>query len=367
MDLSEMKKTLLAVASSMLFSSAILAADVSIYGVIDSGFAYSHVDLDNHQGEKTSFSLNSGQEAGSRFGFKGKETLQNNVTVGFVLESGINIDTGSNSISGTLFNRESSLYIEGPYGKLGLGRIGSFNQALGSWALLPRISALGPSFGSYAAHIGNSFSCASYMDNTVAYGSPNFGGFKLYALYSMGSEGLENKSDTDRYYAAAFTYDSSVMTLYGALDSTVYGHNQNPAGNDSLTLTFGGSYKIKSSKVYLGVQYFNDIKGTTLGGIIKTDAVRNKYIFEGYSISLSGETPLFGGLGRAALSFIDAERSNTSTDVNRYVATVSYDYPLGKRTNIYAAVSYMNDKMKEESTTWNPVAYTGMLGVRHRF
>ena len=361
-----MKKTLVAVSTATFLSSTCLAADVSVYGVVDSGVAYSHVDLDNQQRETSSFSLNSGQEAGSRFGFKGQETLQNNVTVGFVLESGINTDTGSNAVTDTFFNREASLYIEGRYGKLGLGRIGSFNQALGSWALIPRISAMGPSFGSYAAHIGNVFSCASYMNNTVAYSSPKFGGFKLFALYNMGSEGMENKSSSDRYYAAAFTYDSSVMALYGAVDSTNYSNAQSSDSDDSLTITFGGSFKFDSSKIYLGVQYFNDVKGSTLGGIIKTDAVRSKYLLEGYSVSLSSETPLFNGIGRVALAFIDAERSDTSVDVNRYVATIAYDYPLSKHTNVYAAVSYMNDKIKDE-TTWDPVAYTGMLGLRHKF
>ena len=41
-----MKKTLAAVAVLGAFAGSALAADVQLYGIVDEGLAYSHVDLD---------------------------------------------------------------------------------------------------------------------------------------------------------------------------------------------------------------------------------------------------------------------------------------------------------------------------------
>ena len=41
-----MKKTIVAVAVLGAFAGSALAADVTLYGVVDTGFAYSHVDSD---------------------------------------------------------------------------------------------------------------------------------------------------------------------------------------------------------------------------------------------------------------------------------------------------------------------------------
>ena len=83
-----MKKTLAAVAVLGAFAGSALAADVQLYGIVDEGLAYSHVDLDGAADATDSFSMNSGMQSGSRFGFKGTEDLGNGLTVGFVLENG---------------------------------------------------------------------------------------------------------------------------------------------------------------------------------------------------------------------------------------------------------------------------------------
>ena len=83
-----MKKTLTAVAVLGALSGATLAADVTLYGVIDTGFTYQHTE-----GGDDSFAMTSGSYAGPRFGFKGTEKLGDDLTVGFILEEGFNSDT----------------------------------------------------------------------------------------------------------------------------------------------------------------------------------------------------------------------------------------------------------------------------------
>ena len=90
-----MKKTLAAVAVLGAFAGSALAADVQLYGIVDTGIGYNHVDADGLGEDTDSFEMKSGQASGSRWGLKGTEDLGNGLTVGFILEDGFSSDTGS--------------------------------------------------------------------------------------------------------------------------------------------------------------------------------------------------------------------------------------------------------------------------------
>ena len=146
-----MKKTLAAVAVLGAFAGSALAADVQLYGIVDLGFNYTHIDGDLHNGigydDKDTFEMKSGQQSGSRFGFKGTEDLGNGLTVGFVLENGFSADTGADNA--TFFDRESMLFLQGGFGKVAFGRIGSFNQGQGSFSKIGMLTPFGTSWGDY--------------------------------------------------------------------------------------------------------------------------------------------------------------------------------------------------------------------------
>ena len=136
-----MKKTLAAVAVLGAFAGSALAADVQLYGIVDEGLAYSHVDLDGAADATDSFSMNSGMQSGSRFGFKGTEDLGNGLTVGFVLENGFSADTGADNDDylkdsqhgdegKTNVDRYASLAVTGTVGNLQfVGAYENFNHA----------------------------------------------------------------------------------------------------------------------------------------------------------------------------------------------------------------------------------------------
>ena len=109
------KKSLAAVALLGAFAGSAFAADVTLYGVVDEGFLYTHKDADKTGVDAVDkLELKSGIQAGSRWGLKGTEDLGNGLKVGFVLESGFNADDGTQGVSGTMFNREASLMSWGP-------------------------------------------------------------------------------------------------------------------------------------------------------------------------------------------------------------------------------------------------------------
>ncbi len=116
-----MKKTLAAVAVLGAFAGSALAADVQLYGIVDTGLRYTHFDADSDAAgydATDSFGIQSGNQSGSRFGFKGTEDLGNGLTVGFILENQFNSDDGSLTDDDHFFRRESSLFLQGGFGKL---------------------------------------------------------------------------------------------------------------------------------------------------------------------------------------------------------------------------------------------------------
>ena len=382
-----MKKTLAAVAVLGAFAGSALAADVQLYGIVDTGVGYNHVDVDGlGDGQDIdTFQMKSGQASGSRWGLKGTEDLGNGLTVGFILEDGFSSDNGADSAP--MFNRESSLFIEGGFGKLAMGRMGSLNNGQSSWAKVGMINAFGTSdWGDYSVQVGNVMSTAAQWDNMVAYQTPDFAGFKVYAQYGMGNavtdyDSVENESSSDRYYALGATYNNGPFAAYFAVDSINYASWDNKTGtgedmDDSLTVTLGGSYDFEAVKVYLGAQYFDEVKLSNFKGVIKAAGVGQSNKVKGYGISLTGDAPVLGGKAMFGIGYTDAESADSEdktadVELQRYVVSVGYDYPFSKRTDVYAVASYMQDswedKSKAEKVDADPSAYTFYVGLRHRF
>ena len=394
-----MKKTLAAVAVLGAFAGSALAADVQLYGIVDLGVGYNHVDADGFGEDSDSFGMKSGQASGSRWGIKGTEDLGNGLTVGFILENGFTADDGVDSEP--MFNRESSLFIEGGFGKFAMGRIGSINNGQSSWAKVGMISAFGTSdWGGYSAQVGNIMATAGQWDNMIAYQTPSFAGFKLYAQYSMGKKlsdkyndgtgyvektwGDENESTSDRYYAIGATYNNGPFAAYFAVDSMNYssasldtdGSLKFSDTDDSLTVTLGGSYDFEVVKVYLGAQYFDEVKLDSMGGVIKAvKASGYNTMVKGYAVSLSADAPLWGGKGMIGFGYTDAESADSEisteadVDLQRYVVSLGYDYSFSKRTDVYAVASWMMDSYENKAGAkdGDPSACTLYVGLRHRF
>lgn len=78
------KKTLAAAAILGAFAGSAFAADVTLYGVIDTGFSYQNKSVDGKD-DVNNFQMKTGQQNGNRWGLKGTEDLGNGLKVGFVL------------------------------------------------------------------------------------------------------------------------------------------------------------------------------------------------------------------------------------------------------------------------------------------
>ena len=379
-----MKKTLAAVAVLGAFAGSALAADVQLYGLIDTGLQYLHSDIDMANMDATDrFSMESGMASGSRFGFKGTEDLGNGLTVGFVLENGFTSDDGNEK--GVFFDRESSLFLQGGFGKVAFGHMGSINNGTSSWAKYGMISAFGTSWGDYAAQAGTWAMGAGLWDNMISYQTPTFAGFTVYAQYAMGNAGarkVENESSSDRYYALGATYANGPLNLYFAVDSINYasatiseqGVTTVTDMDDSLTVTLGGNFDFEVVKLFAGAQYFDEIQLSKMKGAVQLKNTGFAAKMEGWSLGVSASIPAAGGTVLVGAAYLDAEAAGSVTgeakddELNRWIVSAGYDYPFSKRTDVYGVVTYNQDQMDYSTANdRDPSVYGVMVGLRHKF
>ena len=404
-----MKKTLAAVAVLGAFAGSALAADVQLYGIVDTGFQYLSADSDVTGSDSVNkFSMESGMQSGSRFGLKGTEDLGNGVTVGFILESQFSSDTGALADEDHFVRRESSLFLEGGFGKVAFGRMGSINGGVSSWAKYGVMSAFGTSWGNFSAQAGNWAVGGGLWDNMIAYETPSFAGFKIFAQYGMGntlsdkyvnadgetvetSWGTENESSSDRYYAIGASYANGPLNLYFAVDSTNYSSaslvNGTETGeltygdqDDSLTITLGGNYDFEVVKLFAGAQYFDEVKLSKLNGAVNYDTTfTNGFAgrVKGWSVGVSGSIPVAGGQVLVGAAYLDAEAADSiktegvkDDELSRWIVSAGYDYPLSKRTNVYGVVTYNQDSLEYGTANkddTDPYVFGVMVGLRHKF
>lgn len=383
------KKTLAAAAVLGAFAGSAFAADVTLYGVIDYGFNYQHVDTDAAGTDASdSFRMMSGQNSGSRFGLKAQEDLGNGLQVGFVLENGFDADDGSFDGNGDdkIFGREAQLNLSGAFGTVSFGRVGQLASANGSFGILGGAS---PFSGGWQDSVGQKFVFANgfaRFDNTVTYVTPEFAGLKVYAQYSFQNSskeaGTEGKSSVDRYYGVGATYTNNNLYLVGIVDSMNWGTQLGDTGrslDDQLAVTLGGAYDFGVAKLYASGQYFDNAKAVGQKRATETGSIADGYSFatlegaEGWGLNVGVGVPVFGGTAKAQVAYMDAESTrNSDMNVSRWSLAAGYDYNLSKRTMVYTAAAYTRDDVSEQyqattHTGSNPSTVEVMAGIVHKF
>lgn len=388
-----MKKTLAAVAVLGAFAGSALAADVTLYGLIDTGLVYEHADGDKTVDATNNFQLRGGTNSGSRFGLKGAEDLGNGYKVGFVLENGFDSDDGTFDSNGDnrIFGREAQLYVAGPFGTLSAGRVGQLASANGTFGLLGVTSPFSSGWGD---SIGPKFVTANgwaRFDNTLTYATPTFAGLTVYAQYSFdtnsqdkktatSTHGVEGQSSVDRYYGLGAKYVNGGLTLVGVVDSINYATVGDQAVDgskmdDALTVTIGGNYDFGVAKPYLLGQYFKNVKKFGQKNVGADSTFAKGYDFtgangaKGWGLAAGVDVPAFGGTAKALVGYGDAEGvDNSDYEVSRWVFSLGYAYNLSKRTSLYTGASYMRDDVSNTGVAdYNPSSVEVTAGLIHKF
>ena len=360
-----MKKSLIALAVLSASSVAFAASNVTLYGVVDASAVVSKAG-----GQDTTVSMNSGFRNGSRWGIRGVEELGNGYAVGFILEQGYNMDTGNENTTGKQFSRESKLYVQGNFGQLGFGRLGSLaggaqsNNMLTGWAL--GTSYGGGSWTSIARNSG------TRLDNAIAYGSPEFGGLKVSAMYSNGVVADDNGkkwSDNTHYYGIGAQY-----TLGGFKNSLIFEAVDNKGQADA-----GYSLAKSDKTAYL----INLGLGYDFGTWTPMFAYQYNWQDEGVKANifgLSAAVKLGGGTAKLGARYAfgknDGALEGAEDKLRVWTLNAAYEYPLSKRTTAWVYGGYADGSkgLKKEYTKHmkasDAVNYNGFqfaVGMTHNF
>ena len=387
-----MKKTLLALTVLGAFAGSAMAADVTLYGKIDTGVKFTATDFDmkaaNGQDDKHSFEMASGTNSGSRFGLKGTEDLGNGVKVGFVLENGFDSDDGSFDANGDdkMFGREAIVFLEGGFGKVAFGRMGIMNSTAGSFSM-GNFTPFGTGWGNVGDQnmLWDGSTFATRWDNMISYSTPEFAGLKVTAQYSFGSEtkdadgkviGEEGKSSRDRYYGIGANYANGGLNIIAIVDS-VNKKSYPVAGDvdDALRATFGGSYDFGFVKPFVAFAYVKDGSIKDFDKVYETLNGKDFGTWDSYGVSLGATAPVLSGTAYGMIGYMSAENQTdggnmvAGDELDRWMVGVGYEYPLSKRTFLYADGGYMQDSydFKDGSGGFDPKSCQFALGLVHNF
>ena len=377
------KKTLAAVAVLGAFAGSAFAANVTMYGIIDTGLGYTSTDK-GYGEDVNKFDMRSGQNSASRFGVKGEEDLGNGVKVGFSLENGFSSDDGKLSTANRLFDREALLYVAGDFGELGMGRQGELASGNGRYGLFGgKVSPFSTGWSDIAGHkyvMGAGF---GRMDNSVTYKTPTFAGFNVLAQYSFKKDNeseeykdnREGSSAVDRQYALGASFTAGDLYLTGIVTQTNLQSLGKKDVEDPLTVSLGGNYDFGVAKLYVATQYFKD-SDLSVKQIDRYDEKSNKTgcqdasQFDGYGLSVGADVPAFGGTAKVLVGYMDAEDQSTAAqDVQRYTFSVGYEYPLSKRTFVYGGAGYYMDSYDKVDVGHDDKASVAAVnaGLVHKF
>ena len=228
-----MKKSLTALAVLGVFAGSAMAADVTLYGALDTGFEYFHHKTTNFDGTSVkddTFDMQTGWDTGNRWGLKGSEDLGNGYKVSFKLESGFNGDDGTMGQGSRLFGREAGLTLSGPFGSVAFGRFGGIASSCGTYDMLGYVESFDGGDGDVWG-----FAASDRYDNMVVYQTPRFAGLQATVQYSFKTDtnenatddfsGAEGTSDAQRYASIGLSGEYGPAQFAVGYELTKYGSN----------------------------------------------------------------------------------------------------------------------------------------------
>ncbi len=306
-------------------------SSVTLYGLIDTSIAYATTP-----GGRIG-KLDSGHMNGSRFGFKGSEELGGGLRANFLLEAGINSDTGlsgqNQGAGAKFFGRGALMGLSGGFGEVRMGRtlatISSEVQAVGD----PFGLGGGGNLQGIQPAIGRS-------NNTVWYQTPSLAGFILKASYSFGERAnVGGNSDKSGDHAAisAFYADAalsgalSYTTLRHPVDqSTVRWLNSSVAYNFGAFKLFGSFATFKNPSAAITPAVHADLDNNAqLAGLPLVGYYAGQ---DDRSASLGVAVP-FGASTILAQAVRVDDRGPLDRDATQF--GIAYLYALSKRTTLY--------------------------------
>ena len=275
-----MKYTFVTISLALAAPAAFAQTSVSLYGIID-------LDGQYLSGHAKQLLVTSGGQSGSRIGFKGSEDLGSGYYADFVLEGGINVDTGGSAQGGQLFGRQAFGALRTPFGTASAGRQYSsvYIQSSGEFSEFSNVSVgattavIGGFAGGYEPIRGSANNTATStatgselngsparVNDSFRYITPVFEGFKASFLYGAGEIAGQTNQQRLYDYSLRYTNDSlDAMVSYVDDKATNGGAPANLQTKVGIT-TASAAYTFGSFKLEGGYLVLNDKRPANLDG-----------------------------------------------------------------------------------------------------
>ena len=354
------KKSLAALAVLGAAAGYASAADVTLFGVVDTGLIYTHQTFaDDSKADVNNFAMDSGVSSASRFGLKGTEELGNGLKVGFKLENGFQSDSGALKSEKRIFDREASVSLYSDFGTLSMGRMGGVGSGAGTYDL---VLATADAFDGGDNNVFG-FATSDRYDNMVTYQTPKFAGLQATVQYSFNEDSVEEtaregSSAVNRYSSAALTGDFGALQTVLAYEFQNYKSFGAAEHDDGQIVYLGGNYDCGFAKTFLMGQYFKGLKVGSinalgmLGDLKKgndtyTTLANAKYDegVKGYGLHLGTVVPISNGDLTVGAYYVDGTGESSDATVEErdfdYMGLAAkYEYRLSKRTSVYLGAGY---------------------------
>lgn len=352
-----MKKSLLALAVLGAFAGATYAqSSITVYGVVDAGVTYTK----NGDTRGNKIGLDSGNQSGSRLGFKGREDLGGGLAAIFTLENGFTVDDGVTGQGNRLFGRQAWVGLTGNFGTVKLGR-----QQTALYSALADIDPFGIALAGNAQKVfGYGLYAADPLtrtDNTLSYTSANYAGFSGSVSYAFGETAGDNSANRSigvgAQYATGplnvqFAYQKSNTAALTAQTTGLVGATQ----ADVTAALIGATYNFGVAKAHMA---YADNKLELAGRDVKD---RNW---------LLGVTVPVGAAGAVLASYTRNDVKDLNEGKSDQYA-IGYTHALSKRTNLYTSYSYLkngdNVRLNDAANATKAESVSLFnVGVRHSF
>lgn len=344
-----MKKSLIALAVLAASGAAMAQSSVTLFGIVDTGFAY----VDNASGNDSVYGLSTSGNATSRLGFRGVEDLGGGLKAGFWLEGEIFGDDGNSK--GFNFQRRSTVSLAGGFGEVRLGR--DMTPGYSKFISYDVFGQVGiGQFMGWSNWYGTSGDADGIRSsNMISYYTPDFSGFTAGLGYGFDEQ---TSGKAGRYVGGYVAYENGPLGV-----AVSYDQRNLAADVDRNALTVAGSYNLNVVKLNAIIQQTkDDVPGAS-------DRKVNAY-------ALGASAPI--GAGEVKLQY--ALYDQKAIDSKAHQISLGYVHNLSKRTALYGTVAYLKNKDASNlslaaknlgSNLTGPGAgenQTGVqLGIRHSF
>jgi predicted porin len=278
----------------------------------------------------------------SYWGVRGREDLGGGTSVIFALESFFQPDTGAmgRNAADPLFSRNAYVGFASRIGTLTIGR-----QTNPTYAAMGLLSPFGSSvvfsplvLQTFVAPYGGTIIGDTVWNNAIQYQTPVIGGVTATVIHGLGERAGESGFNNTGLH---------VRYVRGPLAVAVSAQRNRTAAIAPST----------GQKAYLAGATYDFTVVKVFASAAKTDADVTAVTARTYDAGLA--IPVASGA-----IWLEAARTRRATpaigEIVRKTASVAYDYPLSKRSDVYAVYS-------RDALTNHRAGHTYGVGVRHLF